>query len=145
MRCHSARSSTARGSRVLRVRAHKLLPHGACDGQAQHFPLGGRSACCAASTLRWRRKRKAAALPAAAAAGAGAGAGAGPAGGGLAAIFKPTAAPADEFEVVVIEDDGVEHDLEEVALEAVVLDDDDEEELDLDLDLALAAEGDAVA
>ena len=62
-------------------------------------------------------------------------------GGGLAAIFKPTAAPADELEVVVIEDDGVEHDLEEVALEAVVLDDDDDEELDL----ALAAEGDAVA
>ena len=60
-------------------------------------------------------------------------------GGGLAAIFKPTAAPADEFE-----DDGVEHDLEEVALEAVVLDDDDEEELALALD-ALAAEGDAVA
>ena len=91
---------------------------------------------------RWRRKRKAAALPAAAAAGAGAGAGAGPAGGGLAAIFKPTAAPADEFEVVVVEDDGVERDLLEVVLDAIVVGDDDEEELDLALELALAAEGD---
>ena len=90
----------------------------------------------------WRRKRKAAALPAAAAAGAGAGAGAGPAGGGLAAIFKPTAAPAYEFEVGVVEDDGVERDLLEVVYVAIVVGDDDDEELDLALELALAAEGD---
>ena len=98
-----------------------------------------------ARTPRWRRKRKAAALPAAAAAGAGVGAdaGAGPAGGGLAAIFvQPKAVPTDEFEEVLVENDGVERDLLEVVFDAIVVGDDDDEELDLALELALAAEGD---